>query len=305
MSSQYFRFVARGIPHGRVPLLEQLIARADDWEPVTDWRADAFRVIAPQAASMPAVAAAALCADRAAETAAASAAWVCVATPVHYETEMSNVRLPADGILSLTPALAETLVADFNRVWKSSGIRMTAARSQLFCIFDRALKVVTRDPEDVLDRHIEEFLPVGADTARLRLLISETEMWLFDHAANRVRTQQNLPAINGLWFWGGGAPLVALPELQGWAAGNDLFFNALNVPREGKPQSGVITAGCVPGSDPWQAAESRWLQPAADELRTRRITRLQISAADRCFTVTSGGLRRFWRRTKPWWESFE
>ena len=306
MSSQYFRFVARGIPHRRAPLLEQLIARADDWEPVTDWRADAFRVIAPQAASIPAVAAAALCADRAAvDTAAARAAWVCVATPVHYEAEMSNVRLPADGILSLTPAVAETLVADFNRVWKDSGIRMTAAGSQLFCIFDRALRVSTSDPEDVLDRHIEEFLPLGADAAGLRLLISETEMWLFDHAANRARTQQNLPAINGLWFWGGGAPLAALPEIQGWAAGNDLFFDALNVPRGEKPQSGVTTAGCVPGSDQWQAAESRWLQPAVDELRTRRISRLQISAADRCFTVTPSGLRRFWRRTKPWWESFE
>ena len=321
MSSQYFRFVARDISHRRVPLLEQLIARADGWVPLADWRADAFRVIAPQAPCIPAIAAAALCADRAAvdtgavhtaavhtaamHTAAASAAWVCVATPVHYEAEMSSVRLARDGILSLTAAAAETLVSDFNRVWKGSGIRMTAARTQLFCIFDRALEVVTRDPEDVLDRHIEEFLPSGADAARLRQLISETEMWLFDHEANRARIRQNLPVINGLWFWGGGAPLAALPDIQGWAAGNDLFFNAFNFPWDEKFQSGVIAAACVPGSDQWQAAESRWLRPAADMLRARRISRLQISAADRCFTVTAGGLRKFWRRRKPWWESFE
>lgn len=311
MSSQYFRFVARDIAHRRVPLLEQLIARADGWVPVADWRADAFRVIAPQAACMPAIAAAALCADRGAvdtgavHTGAASAAWVCVATPVHYEAEMSSVRLARDGILSLTAAVAETLVSDFNRVWKGSGICMTAARSQLFCIFDQALEVVTRDPEDVLDRHIEEFLPSGEDAARLKQLISETEMWLFEHEANRARIKQNLPVINGLWFWGGGAPLAALPAIQGWAAGNDLFFNAFNLPWDEKFQSGVIAAACVPGSDQWQAAESRWLRPAADKLRARRISRLQISAADRCFTVTAGGLRRFWRRRKPWWESFE
>ncbi len=179
MSSQYFRFVARGSSRRRVPLLEQLIARADDWVPVADWRAEAFRVIAPQAACMPAVAAAALCADRG----PVSAAWVCAATPVRYEAEMSSVRMSADGILSLTPAAAETLASDFNRIWKGSGIRMTAARSaQLFCIFDRALEVVTRDPEHVLERHIEEFLPAGADAPRLRQLISETEMWLFEHA---------------------------------------------------------------------------------------------------------------------------
>ncbi|MEO7205887.1 MAG: hypothetical protein ABI356_15810 [Steroidobacteraceae bacterium] len=317
MSSQYFRFVARDSSHRRVPLLEQLIARADDGAPVVDWRADAFRVIAPRAASMPAVAAAALCADRAAvdtatvdtatvDTAAVSGSWVCAATPVHYTAEMTSVRLASDGMLSLTTAAAETLASDFNRIWKGSGIRMFASRSaQLFCIFDSPLEVVTRDPEDVLDRHIEEFLPAGEDAARLRQLISETEMWLFEHEANRARAELDLPAINGLWFWGGGARIAALPAVEGWAAGNDLFFNAFSVSRDEKFQSGVIAASCVPGSDQWQAVESRWLRPAIDQLRTRRLSRLQISAADRCFTVTAAGLRRFWRRRKPWWESFE
>ena len=302
MSSQYFRFVARDIAHLRVPLLEQLIARADAWAPVADWRADAFRLIVPQAAGMPAVAAAALCADRG----AVNAAWVCAAAPVHYEVQMSSVRLPADGLLSMTSAAAENLAADFNRVWKGSGVGMTSARSaQLFCVFDHAPEVVTRDPEDVLDRHIEEFLPTGEDAARLRQLISETEMWLFDHEVNRARKARGLPVINGLWFWGGGAPLAALPDVEGWAVGDDLFFNAFNRPGAEKFPSGVIAAGCVPGSDEWRAVESRWLRPAAAKLRTGRISRLQISAADRCFTLTSGGLRRFWRRRKPWWESFE
>jgi hypothetical protein len=320
VSSQYFRFVVRDTSRLRVPLLEQLIARAGDWVPVADWRADAFRVIAPDAARMPAVAAAALYADRGAvdtaavDTGAVSAAWVCAATPVHYVAEMASVRL--DGMLALSQAGAETLASDFNRVWKGSGIQLTAAVSpasvstgarsaQLFCIFDRALEVVTRDPEDVLGRHIEEFLPAGADSGRLRQLISETEMWLFEHEANRARTALNLPAINGLWFWGGGAPVASLPIVQGWAAGDDLFFNAFGVPRDKEFPSGVIAAGCVPGSDQWPEVESRWLQPAAEDLRARRIQRLQISAADRCYTVTARGLRRFWRRRKPWWESFE
>jgi hypothetical protein len=315
VSSQYFRFVAHDTSRLRVPLLEQLIARADDWVSVVDWRAEAFRVVAPQAACIPAVAAAALCADRpAVDTAAVAAAegtgavdpaWVCVATPVHYVAEMTSVRLGKDGMLSLTPAGADTLAADFNRVWKGSGIRMTAARSaQLLCTFDREMQVVTRDPEDVLGRHIEEFLPVGADAARLQQLISETEMWLFEHEANRARTELGLPVINGLWFWGGGAPIASLPNVQGWAAGDDLFFNAFSAPRDEK-QSGVVAAGCAPGSEHWHALEARWLHPAVDKLRARKIERLQLSAADRCFTLTARGLRRIWRRRKPWWESFE
>ena len=315
MSSQYFRFAVRDTSRLRVPLLEQLLARADGWVTVTDWRADAFRVIAPQAACMPAVAAAALCADRAAvnsasaDTASAdtgNAAWVCAATPVHYVAEMTSVRLGWDGMLALSPAGAETLASDFNRVWKGSGIRLTASRSaQLFCIFDLALDVMTRDPEDVLGRHIEEFLPTGPDSGRLRQLISETEMWLFEHEANRARTALKLPVINGLWFWGGGAPIASLPTVEGWTAGDDLFFNAFSAARDGKFSSGVISTGCGPGSAKWQEVESRWLQAAADKLRAREIQQLRISAADRCYTVTAGGLRRFWRRRKPWWESFE
>jgi hypothetical protein len=302
VSSQYCRFVVRGASRCRAPLLEQLLARADDWVPVADWRADAFRLIAPQAACMPAVAAAVLCADRG----AVSAAWVCVATPVHYVAEMTTVRLPGDGMLSLTPAAAETLATDFNRVWKGSGIRMTATQSgQLLCIFDRAFEALTRDPENVLDRHIEEFLPTGADSAPLRQLISETEMWLFEHEANRARRELGLPAINGLWFWGGGAPIASLPTVRGWAAGDDLFFNAFSVSGNAESQCGVVAAACVPGSDQWGEVESRWLRPALDQLRAGKIQRLQISAADRCFTLTARALRRFWRRSKPWWESFE
>jgi len=95
VSSQYFRFVARAAEPRRSALLEQLLARADTWRPVSDWRAEAFQVIAPQAAVMPAIASAALCADAAAaaHADAAEAAWVCLATPVHYLAEMTTVRL--------------------------------------------------------------------------------------------------------------------------------------------------------------------------------------------------------------------
>ncbi len=301
MSSQYFRFLARGIDQRRCVLLEQLLARADDQVSATDWRADGYRVIAPQEVSMPAVAAAALCSDRG----AVDGAWVCAATPVHYVAEMTSVRLPLDGMLSLTPADAETLTTDFNRVWQGSGIRMMASRSaQLFCIFDRALAVATRDPQDALGRHIEEFLPTGTDSSRLRQLISETEMWLFEHEANGARQKLHVPVINGLWFWGGGAPLASLPNVQGWTAGDDLFFSAFRASRIEEFDSAVVAVGRVAGSEDWPDVETRWLRPAIDKLRAGRLSQLQICAEDRCFTVTARGLRRFWRKRKPWWESF-
>ena len=338
MASQYFRFSARAVAAPRrAPLMEQLLARADDFRQVGDWRADAYRVIAPQAANMPAVAAAALFADcgtadiSAGATddisarATVGASWACLATPVHYAAEMANVRMARDGILSVTCAHAQLLAQDFNRVWKDSGIRLMAGGSaRLYCIFDRALAVATRDPEDVLERHIEEYLPTGADAARLRLLMSEIEMWLFDHPVNVSRESSGPPRISGLWLWGGGAPLASPPPVEGFFAGDDVFFGALGAPTApGAPNapdalsappnalsaaessfSGVIVTPHSPGDDAWSGVEKRWLAPAAARLRSGRLSRLDISAGNRCFTLTARAMRRFWRRRKPWWESF-
>jgi hypothetical protein len=298
VSSQYFRFPSRSADLNRSALLEQLLARADAFRPVSDWRADAFRLLAPKTASVPAIASAALCAD----CGALDAAWVCLATPVHYVAEMTSVRMSSDGILSMTPAAAEALAMHFNQVWNGSGIRLIAGGSaHLYCIFEQTLHVTTRDPQDVLDRHIEEYLPAGADAPRLRRLMSEIEMWLFEHEANSSRARSNLPRMSGLWLWGGGTPLASLPDIQGWAAGDDVFFSAF---KGEKSHSGVIVASDVPGSDGWHDVESRWLKPAVAQLRTGILARMELSADDRCFTVDAHAIRRFWRRSKPWWEFF-
>jgi len=247
---------------------------------------------------VPAVAAAAVFAD----CGAIDGGWVCIAAPLRYVAEMSSVRLPQDGILSLRRADAESLALDFNRVWLDSGVRMIAGASGvLYCIFDRALNATSIDPKDVLERHIEAYLPAGPDSPRLRQLMSELEMWLFEHAANGDRAAQGLPAVNGLWLWGGGVPVDSLPAAQGFCAGDDVFFKAFS----GKnSDTGVIAVSQVPGSEGWPQVESAWLEPAVERLRARRISRLDLSAGDRCFSLSARGSRRFWRRSKPWWESF-
>ena len=300
MSIHYFRFTHRSAgSRQRARLLERLLARADTPTVVTDWRADAFRLIAPQSASMPGVGAAAVCAEQG----LVDAASVFIATPVHYVAEMSNVRLAADGILSLSRPDADALAADFNRVWHDAGIRLVSGRSQtpLFCLTDRALDVATRDPEDVLDRHIENYLPSGADAPRLRQLMSEIEMWLFEHAVNRTRSAGAAPAVNGLWLWGGGSALASLPPVEGWTAGNDPFFNAFAAPRA-VPASGVIVIDAEPGTDAWRDVESHWLERSVDDLHSGRISRLDLSAGGRCFSVKGRWNWRPWRRRRPWWE---
>jgi hypothetical protein len=269
-----------------------------------DWRAEAFRVIAQPVTPMPGVAAAALYADRG----PVNAAWVFIATPVHYVAEMSNVRLPADGILSLQNCEAETLAVDFNRVWHDAGVRLLAGRSaDLFCVFDAPLEAATHDPAELLDRHIENYLPSGAGAKRLRQLMSEMEMWLFLHAVNRSRTAA-ASQVNGLWFWGGGPALTSLPAVAGWSAGNDPFFKAFAAQGEfahARAASGVAVVASEPGSDAWRDTESRWLVRSVEELRAGRIARLDLSSGNRCFSVRKHWRWRLWRRGRPWWESLE
>ena len=328
MSSHYFRFIHRStVDRRRSPLLERLVARADAPVAVTDWRADAFRVIAAPTTRVPGVAAAALYAERG----RVDAASVFLATPVHYMAETSNVRLPADGILSLRRSEALALAGDFNRVWHDSGVRLLTGEgtpqapagggprmgpTHLFCVFDRSIDAATRDPEEVRDRHLAEYLPTGAAAPRLRRLMSEIEMWLFEHAVNRARIGNALPAVSSLWLWGGGPALSAAPRMNGWAAGDDVFFNALawrnelprgpggNAVARTGAASGVVIVAEQPGTSEWRELESHLLRRSLADLRSGRIARLALSAGQRCFMLSAGWQWRLWRRRRPWWESF-
>jgi hypothetical protein len=304
VSTHYFRFNWRNaIARQRCRRLETLLARSDDCSAVTDWRADAFWVIAAPGTAMPGLGAAALFADHGAVEGAA----VLIATPVRYVAEMSNVRLAADGILSLRPAEAEALAGDFNRVWYDAGIRLLAGRgAALFCVSDQPLQAATDDPEEILDRHIDEHRPTGAGAPRLRQLMSEIEMWLFEHAVNQARIAAGVPAVSGLWLWGCGPALGSLPPIAGWAAGQDPFVSAFAAPPNVSrgADSGVVVSAAEPGTAEWGDLESGWLDRSLEELRRGRIARLQLSAGHRQFSVGARWSRRFWRRPRPWWEYF-
>jgi len=305
VSTHYFRFDAGAAARQRAPLLERLLARANPVAAAPDWRVDAFRVLAPDAAA-PGIGAAALFAE---QGPMAGAATVFIATPVHYIAEMSAVRLAAQGVLRLEQPESAALAADFNHVWRGSGIRLHAGRDAvLFCIVDAAVEARTRDPEDVLDRYIADYLPSGAGAARLKQLMSEIELWLFEHAVNRDRVAHAAPTLSGLWLWGGGRALNALPQLNGWTAGEDLYFNAFAAAWGSggalESDSAVVVIGAAPGTPGWLEAESRWVGRSAGALRAGRIAQMEFSAGDRRFSVSARGSRRFWRRSRPWWEYF-
>ena len=300
MSIVYFRITARGAhPHIRAPSLERLLARADGPTDDTDWRARAYRLIAPEGARVPAVATAALAPD------ANRSAWVCMATPVHLLAGMTSIRMAADGLLDIEPSEADALAADFNQVFAGGGVSLERGRDALLlCRFAQPLRVTTSAPEEAAGQDLWAHLPRGDDAARLRGLTSEIEMWLFDHAVNRRRLETQRPVINALWLWGGGAADAAPPAVTGWTAGDDPLFGSLApVSRyPGASSSGVVALPDWPGSAAWEEAEARWLAPALADLRAGRLESIELSARRRRMRLNARALWRFWRRARPWWE---
>jgi hypothetical protein len=295
----YFRISAQGAhSRTRAPLLERLLARADGPSDAADWRVQAFRAVAPADSRMPAAAAGALAKG------ASRAAWAALATPVHLLAHMTTIGLAADGILTLEPAEADALVADFNRVFADGGVRLERGRgTELLCRFEEPVRVTTSPPEAAAGRDIWPYLPQGEDAPRLKRLASEIEMWLFDHPVNRRRAAAGSAAINGFWLWGAGAADAEPPP--GWIAGDDPLFGFLEPASHypGAAASGVVMVPDWPGSPAWRDVEERWLGPALEDLRARRLERIELSARRRSMRLEARALRRFWRRARPWWES--
>lgn len=302
MSRIYLRINGLAAPGAaRAPLLERVLARAAGSVAVTDWREQAFRLVAADSAGMPGIGAAALCG----ELGGVDAAAIFLASPVHCEAGMVSVRLPANGLIGLSSAEARQLAQDFNRDFGDGAQRLIAAPSgRLFCVFAAATTALTHDPLAVRGRDIAPFLPAGPDGPRLRGLMSEIEMWLYEHALNRARVAMGALPMTGLWLWGGGAALAQLPKLSGWTVGSDVLFGAWPEP-QGFPldsRSGVIVLDVEPGSAAWPAAEGEWLVPALTALRKGRIRQLDLGIGEQQFALHTGWSLRFWRRARAWWE---
>jgi len=290
----------------REPLLERLLARADAAVQYTDWRDDAWQSLqapdGPQAGQRPAAGPVALMAAQG----VSAQGYACLASPLHYVAGMTNVRLPDGGLLQLTGAEALALAQDFARVFADGGQRLiVGADGTLCCLFERAVDAVMCDPQGVIGRDIGQHLPQGRDGPRLRRLMSEIEMWLFEHPVNRTRAaRQELP-ITGLWLWEGGPALLSLPPLPAAVVGRDVLFSAWShEPPAAGQGSLLVISEASPGTPAWREFESARLLRLLSELRAGRLRRLVLSASERRYSLGAHWHWRFWRRPRPWREFF-
>ena len=134
-----------------------------------------------------------------------SAAWIAAADPVHLQTRLRDLRVRA---LSPPDVPRQDIRAIFESLQRELGDDTGFAFTRLGdCGYLRGETQIATPGVSaaVADGHVpDRFTPAGEAGRTYHQLIGEVQMFLHGHEVNLRREEIGLPAINSLWFWGGG-----------------------------------------------------------------------------------------------------
>jgi len=230
---------------------------------------------------------------------------------------------------ALTRDEAQSIAESLNRHFEADGLTFLAQRPERWYLRPQAAPAMeTRSPDEAAGRHVDPYLPSGADALRWHAWINEIQMLLHAHPVNEAREQRGELPVNSVWIWGGGtlpenidSPFARVwsedPTAAGLALGAQAERRALPPsaeeclsPDTGGEQLAVLDPLREPArrgdATAWrEAAESldeAWFAPLAAALRQRRLQRLEIHAPGRPrgrrATIEAGDFWKFWRRPR-------
>jgi len=146
------------------------------------------------------------------------------ADPVHMQADMTRVHLLQVSDFSLLPEQADALIQSLQPLFQEHDMLLRRGQRAGGCErwYLRAKSpqpAAWMPPWQALGRPLDEAL-LSAPEARVWLrLQAEAQMLLHQHPVNLQRQQQGLPALNSLWFWGGGQlPAQAGTSSVPWSA---------------------------------------------------------------------------------------
>ncbi len=310
------------------PALALIAGRGRRGSLPADWPAAAFGLPAP----LPAAALRKLGAGEAATAneprhrQAAEGESLCV-DPVHWKVSREGVTLDDPACLALDAAEATALIAAIQPLFADWGVIVATRPEHWSLHLHRPLALATRPLPEAIGQPVDPRLPGGADGKAWRARLAEAQTVLHAHPVNRARDAASRPTINSLWPWGQGAlpPSACCDFTAVWSA--DPLVAGLcacaGIPCGAPPESFAPAEGHLLCCNEtlaqparaldalaWRSAllalEQHWLAPALAALRTGRLrelrligTRLGAAPATAAFTLTRGGLLRFWRRPQP------
>jgi hypothetical protein len=238
------------------------------------------------------------------------------ADPVHLSIARDDLAF--DGAaLDVSRSEAESLAGTLNRHFGDAPAFHPLRPERWYIRLPDAPQLDTTPPSAARRTAIGDKLPSGADAMRFRALMNEVQMLLHEHPVNTEREARGAPAVNSVWFWGGGTLLEAPgarpfsivlaedPLARGLALAAGI--RARHLPENAATLLSILAAEGVAlvvlDSLRSDALERDWLVPLLGALEDGRIGMLSLtlSGTDSLLEVETvrSDLRYFWRTRKP------
>jgi len=292
----------------RMPALERWIARGDAGTLAAGSLAS---ILAAQYGLAPPVPYAAI--SFAGESGAGGLAANLRADPVHLQVGQAAAALHDASELAITSDEAAALTAGLTQLFAGDGLRFLAATPDRWYLQVPEGEVPVTTPIDEAMRvNSAGALPRGPGRIKWPSVLTETQMMLASHPVNARREDEGKPAINSVWFWGGGtAPTLepryaivhardpvarGLAVLSGARAADvPASYNGIDAVREGQSVLLVLE------EPPSEALDTAWFVPLADALRRFDVVHLLLPRRRDTLVARIGrGARWRWtRRSRP------
>lgn len=319
-----------GMPHeaARYPALETLLARAQrrHLPGAEGFEATLFRLLAaaiPETGDLPVAAV-----TRALDLGVIDRDWWLRADPVHLVPDRDRLVLTDASRLNITHDEASALIGEIAEIYKGEGWLFRAPHpDRWYAKPPRAPQITTTALAAVVGRDIHPYLPQGAEAKAWHTVLTEIQILLHSSKTNEARERAGKPAINSLWFWGGGGlpriddkPFAVVWSTEPISLGLARLTQTTCAPvpasfgewhaaaRVGGSQLVVLDGGraALDYSDPleWrevmETLERDWFEPLLAALQQRRLAEVQIvSEAGAVFALTPRRARRWWRWRRP------
>jgi len=111
------------------------------------------------------------------------------------------------------------------RTFAGQGMEFFAPHPQRWYVrLDRLSLMRTTPLSQVIGGDVRKALPLGEDAAHWHQVFNEIQMLLHTHPLNEAREARGEPAINSVWFWGGGcSESVALQKNYDSVSSDDVL----------------------------------------------------------------------------------
>ncbi|SFW19540.1 phosphoglycerate mutase [Nitrosovibrio sp. Nv17] len=269
--------------------------------------------------------------DSAESIAAGDDRWI-RADPIHLRIEQNQILLADSHVFQISAEEAQQLTDFLNQHFGEDDrpIELLPLQPDRWYLNATAMPPAsTHLLSEAINQNMAARLPSGTASRQWRTLLNEIQMLLHDHPLNQSRERRGEPAVNGVWFWGGGtlprpatsaythvwsddvlarslartaridhAPLPATAELWHRSATSGSHLVLLDALYR-KSRYGDAYGW----REEMKALERDWFEPLRLLSRQGKLARLTLTdigtrGAGR-FVLTHRDWKKFWHRIKP------